>query len=59
MKTTFAQRPRVYGCIPSPTTICANKCYAAMAGTVNPAVPCRTLKFITENFAVTLGMTQS
>lgn len=38
--------------------VCAKKCCGGMAGAVNLAVVCRTLKFIVQNFAVTLAMTQ-
>ena len=53
------QKPHVYDWIPSPTRICGNKSYGATDGAANLAAPCRTLKCITENFAVTRGMTQS
>ena len=39
------------GSIPSRTNSCATKCYVAMAGDVNRAAQCPTLRSTTKNFA--------
>jgi hypothetical protein len=45
------------GLIPSRMNGSVAKCYAEMAGDAKPAAPCPILRFITNNFAVDLGMT--
>ncbi|MFL6307062.1 MAG: hypothetical protein ACJ72H_26315 [Candidatus Sulfotelmatobacter sp.] len=51
--TSIRSKAVAYDLILTPTAICGEKYYAAMAGAANPAVRCRIWKFNIKNSAAT------